>query len=1491
MLQHKLKLILGALAAGGCVLTLHAEVAQDPLLSRTASVEPSIVFMFDDSASMPQTFVYQFGGSAGTSGMSGPGGSYAPLSPDINLIYYDPRVRYTRRINADGTFQTPTVSGVPTSWTVYFYKPATSTTYQVNNPVPMSNKGSGYPATGVTVAFPTPPSGGVQAQGTPNIVSTNRVFSVTVTNGGSYPTTGSLANPTFGAPAAGGTTATGTLVTANRSIVTGVTLNSARTYTGIASGTVCPWTADTGTAAGTATITGSPRRATSFTITNPGSSYAAAPTIRVSCPGNPVQTYASTVNTRRVITGVNVVVRGNSYTSAPTITFPNPGTGYVQAQGTVTLEATRMIDSITVTNAGAGYTACPTAAQVTLGGAGGDVTAVVGTPTCTGTSVAGVNQKWPGTSTPSVTGSSAFFTPSYTPDSGSPLAAGATVVAYPNSASSGTSSYPKFANRTDCAGNVCTWAEEFNNYVTWYRFHRDRLNLAKTGIGLAFQPLNPTFRLGWGQINVLAGDKSSGPYVANNNNLDKGVRLYNGTVQSEFLTWLYSLQGDVTATPNREALYKVGNYFKRRDDAGPWGPNTLLTGSNSTNASTGTANDQHASCRRAYAMLMTDGYYNDSFTFPTSAGGSEWDSTSRTITATGYSYVPIGPYSDKTGSATLSNSLADIAMYYWLNDLRPDVNNSVRTTGNDPAFWQHMNFYAIGLGVDGTLDNNDPAVLASLTGNSPARTQSWPDLQTNHPRAIDDMWHATVNGRGKLISAKSSEDLNRAITQMMSDISGTDGTQSGVAVSAIAITEGARKYVPSYTPVSWAGNLRAMKLDEVGNEAGIAWEIETEVSTDPVTEKKTYSSIIPAHDARNIYVGNNSSSGARAVAFTYAAMSATLRAQMGSSTVVTEGLINYLRGSKDNEASDTSTASTTAIYRARQTRLGDIVNSTPVLVRNLVDLNYELLPTAAGTTYRTHVDAKNSRTEGVLFVGANDGMLHAFRDGTYAADGSTLTAGGAEVFAYVPYSLLPTLPQLADKSYVHRYYVDGPITESDVYLTSAGRWANVVLGSTGAGSGRAPVPGTSGPGTAVFAIDTTSLNTSVTGMNATNVMWELNPSQAAYAELGYTLGPIVAGVTPSNHWVAIFGNGYESKSCRASLFIVNVANGVKLAEIPTNVGSCTSGNQNGLGPVRIVRNASRQIIGAYAGDLQGNLWKFDLSGAGPASWRIDPNGAPLFAAGPTKPITTAPAVLPLPMRGAAEPASGYMVVFGTGKFYEVSDIGTTGQQSLYGVWDKVAFGGATTSGNMLANDALLVSQTITAAGQSGGTKFFMLSNNPVDYSGTTPKRGWKIDLPNTGQRNVYPLESLLSRFVLADTMSPSNVSTDPCSNASGGTGYLYIIDAVTGGRPLAPVLDTNGDGNVDAADTQASGIETKADGANATRQLDTGGGTSTTDGKTYADQGDVLAGSQNKGTTKVVTESADDKALGSEFTCLTFGDCDVPGGGTTRRQWRQLYLR
>ena len=170
----RLSRIAGFVLGGFAALPLQAQMAQDPLLSRTAAVEPNIVFMFDDSGSMPGTSIYQFGGVASGMGMTGPnndpticGFSICSVwmnlpttlygrSPDVNLIYYDPRVTYKRRVNADGSSQPAGSTSGISSFNVYFYKPAASTTYGVSS-VGVVNRGSGYPASGVTAAFPAPP--------------------------------------------------------------------------------------------------------------------------------------------------------------------------------------------------------------------------------------------------------------------------------------------------------------------------------------------------------------------------------------------------------------------------------------------------------------------------------------------------------------------------------------------------------------------------------------------------------------------------------------------------------------------------------------------------------------------------------------------------------------------------------------------------------------------------------------------------------------------------------------------------------------------------------------------------------------------------------------------------------------------------------------------------------------------------------------------------------------------------------------------------------------------------------------------------------------------------------------------------------------------------------------------------------------------------------------------------------------------------------------
>jgi type IV pilus assembly protein PilY1 len=1648
-----LRRIASCALAGFAVLPLQAQIAQDPLLSRTAAVEPNIVFMFDDSGSMPGTSIYQYGGVPSGMGMTGPNNddticwygicnvwlnlptTFHGRSPDVNLIYYDPRVTYKRRVNADGSEQAAGSTSGISSFNVYFYKPPTSTTYGVSS-VGVVNKGSGYPASGVTAAFPAPPAGGTQATATVQTAATQRVTSVTVnTPGAGYPNSGIIATfsappvggilaegvvttsvysngvstvtvanrgrdypatgvtatftpptsgtratgfpilettkkvgsvgvtsmgsgystattMTFAAPSSPGVRATGTVILGTSTGVSSVTINNGGCYPSTVSATFSMPTQPGGvratvgsiTRAGNAGSCSSGRRITAISIGQSGSGYTSTPTLTVN--GASVNGSFTVVPlTTRVVTGINVTYPGIGYTSAPAVTLgntgggsgadfstvmtdtnwvtgftiTNPGNGYTSnptislgnigsgsgASFSTSRGNTRGISGINVTNGGAGYTSPPTVTISASSGGGASFTAISGTtnvisgititnpgagyttqPVMTLSGASGgsgasfsynyvsnvapvVNKTWDGTGTP--TTSASYFTPSYTPDAGSPLAIGATAVNYPNTATSSVNSYPKFRNRTDCGATVCTWAQEQQNYANWKTYHSTRMELAKTGIGLAFQPLNPTFRLGWGTINQL-DDESK---------LEKGVRLYDSTVQGEFLTWLYG-RNVGGGTPNRIALDKVGQYFQRADIAGPWAD--APDGNSTSVTSGGTAVTSHAACRRSYAMLMTDGYYNDNIDL-----GDEDTTAAPAITSpTSYQYSPIGPYSDSINGTKITSTFADVAMKYWVRDLLTDVPNAVKPVPGDEAYWQHLNFYAIGLGLVGTLNATDPAVLASLTGSAsslPARTLNWPTPAKEDPRSIDDMWHATINGRGKMLNAKTAAELNSAIVQMMSDISGKEATQSGVAVSTASLTQGTKKYTPSYTSVSWNGNVTAFNLDpNTGNQTGVAWQVETLISTDLVTGKKTYSSLIPNHVNRNIYVGNGETSGTRAVEFKYDAMGAVLRGQM-TGTVNTD-LINFLRGDDSKEHSSVTESDPTAIYRPRSTRLADIVNSTPVFVKDTVDLAYEKLPsgTPGRDSYRAFVDGsgapaaggKKQRPEGVLFVGANDGMLHAFRDGAVDSSGNVISQGGLEVFAYVPNALLPSLHLLADETYLHRYYVDGPNVETDAYFGSA--WQNLVIGTTGAGAGVLSSAGVS-PRSAVYAVNTTSLNSGPQTLNASSVMWEVSSKLADFSELGYVLTDVQAGASKnSTHpWIAIFGNGYESKSCKAMLYVVNLQTGARIKEINTNAGNCATA-KNGLGGVRVVRNATQQIVGAYAGDLLGNVWKFNFNSSNTNDWDVDLGGVPLLKAGATQPLTAPPSVLKMPLATTVPvgPTAGYVVVAGTGKFYELSDITTTAQQTFYSIWDPLEFGATAPAGTQLdmsvpADKAKLVEQTIGSSVTTTVNTFTSVSSNTVDYTATPAKRGCFVNFVGTGQRMVYPIDILANRLAIVDTISPANVSLDPCVNENGGSAFVYILDALTCGTPSKPLLDTNGDGNVDDEDLRVSGFSSPADGRNVTLEV----------GETGRF---VNCSGGSPGCTQIAPNCAD---LG---TC-TESVGGPPGAGIKSREWRQLFMR
>jgi type IV pilus assembly protein PilY1 len=789
-------------------------------------------------------------------------------------------------------------------------------------------------------------------------------------------------------------------------------------------------------------------------------------------------------------------------------------------------------------------------------------------------------------------------------------------------------------------------------------------------------------------------------------------------------------------------------------------------------------------------MIVTDGYYNGSnpglsdtdYTAITQIKGKSPSGSNLTFDYDGRTK----PYAQQSTMGTM----ADIAMKYWITDLRPDLTNNVPQTENNESFWQNMGFYGVTLGIDGTLPQSQDT-LDNITNG----TMFWTTPSTDKPTAIDDMWHGTVNSRGDMLNASNADELSSGMQNMLAKINSVTSSQSGVAAStaALSLSTTTRKYTPTYYTGTWAGNVLSSTLNsKTGNDTCTQWRISGTWKLDPTDNKYHWfignkkdgtpdlapcsgatTSVtfngIPSASTRAIYAWNDSGYGNFDSSNSYAA-SATTGVAAKNGTTADANLLNYLRGDQSNEdlVNANGSIETIKLYRYRPHVLGDIVNSKPAFVKGVLNMQYDKLPsgTFGQSTYAAFVTAKAARSEGVLFAGANDGMVHGFAEND-----------GREVFAFVPRAVMPNMYLLSSRSYSHLYYVDGDTSEVDACLSGGAgctTWSNLLLGTAGAG------------GKTVYALDVTN----PTDMSASSIKWEITPTditnasgvtpETRFANLGHNLANVQTGLTTGGQWVAIFGNGYNGgNGTNASLFVVDLASGAFIKEITVP----NSGGDNGLGGVTVVRNSTKQIIGAYAGDLQGRMWKFDLSNISSSNWKVDFGGDPLFATGSTKPIVAAPTVIDLADPNVwkdgvdTAPKVGFMVAFGTGKLMEANDITTTSQQTLYGVWDEKLFGASSTA----TNAARVTASSLEARTVSDSSQLVI-----TDAS----KRGWYANFPKTGDRLIYSMLTTQYHNLTATVLSPAGVTADACAAGSQGTSSPYILDALwlTKARGPDPVV-------------------------------------------------------------------------------------------------------
>ncbi|RUL74049.1 pilus assembly protein [Dyella choica] len=972
------------------------------------------------------------------------------------------------------------------------------------------------------------------------------------------------------------------------------------------------------------------------------------------------------------------------------------------------------------------------------------------------------------------------------------------------------------------------------NIANWFAYYHTRIQMAKSGLMTAFSTVSSSFRVGFGSIDGgCNGDASNVPNSASSpvyqytdtydcgnggsvTNTVASVQPFGSTQKSAFWTWVSALSPS-GGTPLRVALDEMGRYY---ETAQPW--KTMSSDPSSVSPNTLIA------CRQAYTILTTDGFWNESNSSfsntlpapgaplaagpPGNADGSNGP-TNNGPNAQTYTYKPVAPYTDGN-----SNTLADVAMKYWENDLQPTMAAEVPTNSADPAFWQHMTTFTMGLGFTPVGINPSGTTVQQIfnwvSGTGPAISNfSWPTPSRNSLYNIADLAHAAVNGHGGFYSATSPETFASGLTDALMRAAERVGTGASLAANSTQLNNGTVAYQANYYTAKWKGDLKSLPIDVT---SGAVSTTPTWTAATVLNSSATSSGSVSTYPNRKIVTYNpTAAAGSQFVSFINSGSAApTLSSAeltaLGSTTTAQMNMVNYLRGDNTLEQKNSGN------FRNRDTPLGDIVDSQPVFSGAPNTNEYEnqtftgtdsFVAWAAGTTDSNgnEVPSAAAQRTPLVFAAANDGMLHAFNANT-----------GAEVYAYLPGAVITaSLANLSDPNYgatstvPHQYYNDGELTIADAYLPSltqinGSSWHTILVGTTGRGLAKA-----------VYALDIT---------DPTNIkpLWERSTGdgQTNSGYIGQMVGkPVIAKVQDAGtvtDWQVLIGNGYNSTKGSAALLEFELDNGT-LSVHSAGAGGNTSSTGSGLAaPVAWMDNPGNGIsMEAYAGDLLGNVWSFPLDnvttvghGSGATtSYVADLTSAgslifstPLDASSNPQPITAGM------LAGKDSVTGNVWLFFGTGQYLSSGDLPNKQVESWYGVIAQTSDGSipalpATQSqlvqrsiiyeqdGNPSATPPTLGARVVSTAAvgdMSGRRGWYMNLEQPtLDSNGNVT--GYNAQ----GERMVTP-NQFQGNLLLGITRIP--VVTDVC--APSGSGWVMAVNPFTGDNPTAAFFTGNGSGGM-----------------------------------------------------------------------------------------------